>query len=225
MGKTTGSCFKIPYRFFSLLLTLFLILLYQPLVGNTFVEISSGYNIAFGKWSDGFGKGFFLGGMTGFSFSEYVNPGIGGFIIFPKTGKIIEDEYKKVHNTKSISLFTTTSFLYLVNRMNFPLSEKSALTVEIGYGIHSQKNNATIIYDNFESTEFLSGNGPFVGIGFEREINFSAFDYIQPFLKCYYSPGKVYYNIIDQSLTVDKFEIAGQRIGVFVGITFINIGK
>ncbi len=213
------------YKNRSLLVIITIILSCQSLNPGAFVEFASGYNIPFGEWSKVFGKGFCFGGVVGFSFSEYVNPGIGGFLIFPKTGRSVETEYKRIHDTESISLFTTTGFIYLGNRMEFALSEKNIITVEIGYGFHSQRNNVTVIYNSYECIDNFSGSGPFIGFGLKKNISFSIFDYIHPFLKLYYSPNKVYYHIIDRSFSIDNFYVADKRIGVFVGITIIVIGE
>lgn len=198
---------------------------FQKLSAGGFVELSSGYNLPFGEWSRTFGGGFCYGGMFGFTFSEYLNPGIGGLIIFPRTGKNIVDEYKSIQETEYISLFTATGFIYLENRMNFALSENYIFTFDIGYALHSQRDYATIIYNNYESIDNFSGYGPFVGFGLKRKITFSVFDYIQPFTKLYYSPNRVYYLIVDKTFSNINFPVAENRIGAFIGITLISIGE
>jgi len=207
-------------------LAIFIIILtYLPLKAGAFVELSSGYSLPFGEWNKVFGKGFCFGGMAGFSFSEYLNPGLGGLLIFPRTGESIEEEYKSIHNTESISLFTATGFIYLENRMEFELSEKNIFTVDFGYALHSQRDYATIIYNGYECVDNFSGHGPFLGIGFKKSMSFSVFDYIHPFLKFYYSSNKVYYYIVDNHSSIVNFDVAERRLGFFMGITFISIGE
>ena len=79
---------KFTSRFCILLFTATLFS-FLSLEAGAFIELSSGYTVPFGAWRSSYGKGFSLGGMAGFTFSEFVNPGIGGFIFFPKTGKRI----------------------------------------------------------------------------------------------------------------------------------------
>ena len=197
----------------------------QKLKGGAFIELSGGYNVPIGEWGTVFGKGFFFGGMAGFTFSEFVNPGIGGFLSFPKTGEGIEDEYKTIHDTEYISLFTSTGFIYLTNRMNFALTEKNIFTVEVGYGIHSQRCYVTIIDDNYEARNNFSGHGPFIGFSLKRHIQFSVFDHIMPFVKIYYSPNKVSYHIVDANSSIVNLDVGDRRIGIYAGISLISIGE
>ena len=205
----------------STVISIFVIVL-QVKSANGYVELNSGYNIPFGDWKNVFGSGFSIGGMTTISFSEYLNPGVGGFLSFPKTGHIVEDEYRRVQETDYVSLFTVTGFFYLVNRINLALSENTILTIDTGYGVHSQRDYATVLNDNYESVDNLSGYGPFIGLGIKRSMNFSVFNFIQPFMKFYYSPNKVYYLVVDRSSSCNEFFVSERRLGVFLGISLIS---
>jgi len=200
-------------------------LLNGTLIAGGFVELSPGYNISCGEWRRVFGNGISIGGMVGFSFSEYVNPGLGGFIVFPKTGNLAEEEYRNTYNTEYISLFTVTSYIYIGNRMQFAVSESSEFTVDFGLGIHNQRDYATIIYNNFESSDNFSGFGPFLGLGLKRRFRFSVFDYIHPFAKFYYSPGRVYYHIVEPDLSARDLYVADRRVGIIIGLSLISFGK
>ncbi len=206
-----------------LLIIGFIIISHISLRGGTFIELSPAYNIPIGEWNDAFGKGFCFGGSIGFSFSEYMNPEIGGFLIFPQTGDIVENEYKIIHSTESVSLFTATAYIYLGNRIDLALSEKTILSFEVGYGIHSQRDYASVPGYSYESIDNFSGHGPFIGFGLKKKIELSVFDYIQPFLKLYYSQNNAYYLIVDTNSSVDNFNIADKRIGLFVGITLTSV--
>lgn len=198
------------------------VIVLQAKSAKGYVEFNSGYNIPFGDWKNVFGNGFSIGGMTAIPFSEYLNPGIGGFLSFPKTGHIVVDEYRRVQKTDYISLFTVTGFLYIVNRINLALSENTILTIDTGYGVHSHRDYATVLNDNYESIDNLSGYGPFIGMGVKKSINFSVFNFIQPFIKFYYSPNKVYYLIVDRSSSCNEFFVSNKRLGVFLGISLIS---
>jgi hypothetical protein len=193
--------------------------------GGAFIELSSGYILPFGAWRSTYGKGLSLGGMAGFSISEFVNPGIGGFLFFPKTGGNIKDEYTQLYGTEYISLFTSTTMIYIVDRIDIALNEADKLSFDIGYGIHSQRNYVTIINTNFGTSEFLSGHGPFLGLSVQKMLPFSAFDYIMPFVKIYYSPSRVSYNIIDTDASIIKHHVSKERYGFIIGISLISIGE
>lgn len=205
-----------------LLSFLILLLLSQKLSAPASIELSSGYNIPFGKWSDTFGKGFYFGGTASFTFSEYINPGIGVNLVFPKTGNTALSEYKRTHDTESISLFTNTGYIFIENRIDISLSKNSTFSIEAGYGLHTQRVHATIIYDSYECMDNLSGHGPFIGIGFKRKIDFSVFNYIKPNIRFYYSPTEVNYLVINNSSEVKKLKVAEKRVGIFMGVTLIS---
>jgi hypothetical protein len=208
-----------------LLSFLIILLISQKLSAPASIELFSGYNIPFGKWSDTFGKGFYYGGTASFTFSEYINPGIGIQLVFPKTGNVALAEYKRVHDTEYISLFTNTGYIFIENRVDISLSKNNTLSVEVGYGLHTQRVHATIIYESYECMDNFSGNGPFVGLGFKRKIDFSVFNYIKPNLRLYYSPNDANYLVINDNSEVEKLKVAEKRVGIFLGIVLTSIGE
>jgi len=201
------------------------VLFSSALGASAFVELTSGYNIAYGKWRNGFGNGLVFGGLTGFSFSEYLNPAVGGFIVFPKTGKVPEQEYKNTYETDYVSLFTVTGFFYIENRMEFALSESVKLSVGFGLGILNQRDYVSIVYNNFESSDNFSGFGFYFGWGIKRRWRFSVFDYVNPFVNFYYSPNRVYYHVVDPNFKGRDLYIADEKIGIIIGISLISFGK
>jgi hypothetical protein len=201
------------------------LLFFLPLHGGALVELTSGYNISCGEWSKGYGNGAFYGGMIAFTFSEYLNPGVGAFLVFPKTGSMILNEYRNIYNTEAISVFSVTAIVYLSNRINFAINENSSVTVDAGLGLFSQRDYVTIVSSNFESIDNFSGFGPVIGIGYKKSMQFSVFDYVHPFLKLYYSPKTVNCHIIEPDLSVSNLLIADRRIGIYAGITLTSIGE
>lgn len=208
-----------------LLFLLCTLLITEKVYAPASIELSSGYNIPFGKWSHTFGKGFYFGGTASFTFSEYINPGIGIQLVFPETGNIALLEYKRIHDTEFISLFTNTGYIFIENRVDISLSKNNTLSIEAGYGLHTQRVHATIIYDSYECMDNLSGNGPFIGIGFKRKIDFSVFNYIKPNLRFYYSSNEVHYLVINRSSEAEKLKVAERRVGIFLGIVLTSMGE
>lgn len=208
-----------------ILLSIAILFPFLSLKAGAFIELSPGYTVPFGAWRSSYGKGFSVGGMAGFTFSEFVNPGIGGFLFLPKTGKRIEDEYKAVHNTEYISLFTSTGLIYISNRIDLALNDSDNLSLDIGYGIHSQRSDVTIINDNYGTSENFSGHGPYIGIGLQKKMQFSVFDYIMPFFKVYFSPNTVYYHILDTDASIINHDVANERYGFIAGVSLISIGE
>jgi hypothetical protein len=196
------------------------------LSAGALVEIGAGYNIPIGTWSDVYGTGMTYGGTFGFTFGEFLNPGIGAWLIFPAVGSIIQNEYEQTHHTTSISLFSATTIFSLSNRAYINLSDRNTLTLEIGYGIFSQRDYVTITTNNYESVDNLSGHGALFGVGLQHAMSFSIFDFIHPFLKCYYTPDKVIYHVIGPGGgSLNDHEAGNSRIGIIAGFSLISIGE
>ncbi len=206
-----------------------LCILFAPLTTLTagaFVEIGTGYNIPLGAWRHVYGAGMAYGGMFGFTFGEILNPGVSAWFIFPSAGSIITQEYEQRHNTTYISLFAMTNLFSINNRAYINLSDKNTLTFDMGYGIFSQRNYATIENNSYETVDNLSGHGLLFGLGLQRMIGFSIFDFIHPYFKCYYAPNEVTYHIVGPGGTsIDDYTGAQSRMGFVAGVTLISIGE
>jgi hypothetical protein len=190
------------------------------------VELGTGYNVPLGAWSDAYGAGMAYCGGISFSFGEFFNPGVTGFLIFPSTGSVIENAYRNTHGTESISLFAVTGLVCLANHAHLALSDRDIVTLEGGYGIFSQREYVTVVAESYESIDNFSGHGALIGIGLKHRIAFSVFDHLHTFLKCYYSPNKVVYHVVGPGgLTVEDHTAAGSRAGFIIGISLESIGE
>jgi hypothetical protein len=196
------------------------------LSAGAFIEIGTGYTIPLGGWGEVYGSGMTYGGAIGFTFGEFANPGVSGFLLFPSVGSAIQDEYERVHDTPYISLFGVTSLVALTNRAFIALSEKNILTLELGYGIFSQRDYVTIENSNYGSVDNLAGHGVLFGFGLQRAFDFSVFDFIQPFLKCYYAPNRVTYHVIGPGgSSITDYDAGDNRLGIIAGFSLISIGE
>lgn len=196
-----------------------------PLLAGAFIEIGTGYNLPVGAWRDVYGNGMLYGGMIGFTFGEFANPGISGFLLFPTVGPVIKSQYEQIHATPYISLFAATTLVALVNRAYIAVSDRNTLTLELGYGIFSQRDYVTIETSNYESVDNLSGHGALFGLGLQRAFDFAVFDFIHPFLKCYYAPTTVTYHLIGPDGSITDYEAGKSRLGITVGISLIIVGE
>ena len=193
---------------------------------GSFIEIGAGYNVPLGAWRNVYGAGMAYGGMIGFTFGEFANPSIGGFLLFPAIGSVIQNEYEHTHQTEFVSLYAMTGMVSLSNRLFFTLSDGNILTFDVGYGIFSQRDYATVVSTNYESIDNLSGHGAICGFGLQHAIEFSVFDFVHPFLKCYYSPNKVICHVVGPGgSSINDYEAAESRIGIIAGITLIIVGE
>jgi hypothetical protein len=209
-----------------LIATWIVLITVASVTAGAFVEIGTGYNMPLGTWRDVYGSGMTFGGNIGFTFGEFFNPEISGFLLFPSVGKVIQDEYEQEHGTASISLFSMASLLSLGNRIFVALSDRDILTFHLGYGIFSQRDYVTVVNTDFETIENLAGHGATFGIGYQHPIDFSVFDHIHPFLRCYFAPNEVTYHIVDQYGTLASDYQAGEnRMGIMVGVSLISIGE